>query len=294
MNRQARADVSHIRQTTQYTCCAASIASALNALGKRVTEDDVNRVLGASPMAGASWETMLATVQYFGCRGTLVVPATPRMLKGWTDQGLPVIIGWNPEGRPWSHASTVFDVVEEEDGELRVLVMDPNIPNPSRTTRVLHEDDFCSKWSEKMSDTLIVRRPAMVVELEVSRVGRQVRASADPMPRLITEAPKMFQKGDGDEAAWERVLHALMSGSESDTKNPNVYMRSMGPWYAGYQQGFADPSDPSSVKYYTNVSRLVLSLSAHYGHENEAKLEWRDGFENGSKERAEDVARGVK
>lgn len=292
MKRQAGASVAQIRQTTQYTCCAASIASALAALGKQVSEDEVNRVLGAAPMAGASWEAMLAAVQYFGCRGTLVVPATPRMLKGWTDRGLPVIIGWNPEGRPWSHASTVFDVVEEENGELQVHVMDPNIPNPSRTTRVLHEDDFCAKWSEKVSDALIVRRPAMVVELEVSSTGRQVVASAAPMPRLITKAPMRYQKRDGDEAAWGRVLHALMSGSENDAKTPNVYMRSMGPWYAGYQQGFVDPSDPSSVKYYTNVSRLVLSLSAHYGHENEAKREWRDGFENGRKNRAADIARG--
>lgn len=177
MDKEARADVAHIRQTTQFTCCAASIASALHALGKDVTEDDVNRVLGAAPMAGATWEAMLATVQYFGCRGTLVVPATPRMLKAWTDQGIPVVIAWNPEGRPWSHASTVFDVQEGPDGKLTVYVMDSNIPNPSETTRVLDEDTFCQKWGEKVSDSLIVRRPAMAVTREVDVQGRQVVAS---------------------------------------------------------------------------------------------------------------------
>jgi hypothetical protein len=174
----AKAEVAQIRQETQFTCCAASIAAALKAHGKDYTEADVNKVLGAAPMYGASWESILATVQYFGLRGHLVAPATPRMLKEWTDQGLPVIIGWNPEGRPWSHASTVFDVTEEPDG-LHVHVMDPNIPNPSQTTRVLHENEFCQKWSEKMTDSLILRRPALVVEREVTAEGRQVRASTN-------------------------------------------------------------------------------------------------------------------
>ena len=172
----ARANVAQIRQETQFTCCAASIAAALKAHGKNFTEEDVNKVLGATPMHGATWESMLATVQYFGLRGRLVSPATPRMLKEWTDAGLPVLIGWNPEGRPWSHASTVFDVTEEADG-LHIHVMDPNVPNPSKTTRVVHEDEFCQKWSEKMSDSLILRRPAMVVEREVTTDGRQVLAS---------------------------------------------------------------------------------------------------------------------
>lgn len=176
MNKTAKADVGQIRQTTQYSCCAASIASGLKALGKDVSEADVNKVLGAEPMRGASWEEILTTLQYFGVRGTLVVPATPRMLKEWTDRGIPVLIGWNPEGRPWSHASVVFDVTEDKDG-LKIHVMDSNIPNPSKTTRVVHEDEFCSKWSEKMSDSLIMRRPACAMELEVSPQGKQVKAS---------------------------------------------------------------------------------------------------------------------
>ena len=177
MNRQAKAEVAQLRQQTQYTCCATSIAAALRAHGKNVSEDDVNQVLNASPMAGASWEAMLATVQYFGCRGTLVVPATPRMLKSWTDAGVPVVIAWNPEGRPWSHASTVYDVVEGEDGKLTIYIMDPNIPNPTQTTRIVGEDEFCQKWGEKVSESLIVRRPAMAIEREITTDGRQVMAS---------------------------------------------------------------------------------------------------------------------
>lgn len=173
MQREARAEVAHIRQETQYTCCAASIAAALRALGKEVTEADVNRVLGAAPMAGATWEAMLATVQYFGCRGRLVVPATLKMVKEWTDGGIPVVIAWNPEGRPWSHASVIFDV--EED--LTVHVMDPNIPDPEVTERVVPRDDFYRKWFEKAGESLLIRRPAMAVEREVTTEGRQVVAS---------------------------------------------------------------------------------------------------------------------
>ena len=172
----AKADVGQIRQTTQYSCCAASIASALKAHGKNVTEEELNKVLNAAPMAGASWESMLATVQYFGLRGSLVVPATPRMLKAWTDKGIPVVIAWNPEGRPWSHASTVFDVTESPEG-LMIHIMDPNIPNPSKTVRIMGEDEFCQKWAEKVTDSLIMRRPAMAVEREITPDGKQIVAS---------------------------------------------------------------------------------------------------------------------
>ena len=175
-NRKARAAVPGMRQETQFTCCATSIAACLQAHGKDQTEADVNKILGASPMSGASWEAILATLQYFGLRGSLVVPATVTMLKQWTDAGTPVIIAWNPEGRPWSHASVVADVTDGPDGRY-VHVMDSNIPNPDKTFRILHEDEFCAKWGEKVSDSLIVRRPACAVEREITVEGRQVRAS---------------------------------------------------------------------------------------------------------------------
>lgn len=169
----AKANVALLRQETQFSCCAASIASALKAHGKDMTEAGVNKVLGASPMGGATWEAMLATVQYFGLRGTLVVPSTIAQLKGWTDAGIPVVIAWNPEGRPWSHASCVFHV----DDEQNVHVMDPNIPDPSETVRVVPKSEFYRKWAEAVGDNLIVRRPAMSVEREVTVDGRQVMAS---------------------------------------------------------------------------------------------------------------------
>ena len=168
----AKADVALIRQETQFSCCAASIASALKAHGKDMTEAGVNKVLGASPMGGATWEAMLATVQYFGLRGTLVVPSTLAQLKSWTDAGIPVVIAWNPEGRPWSHASTVFHV----DDDHTVHIMDPNIPDPSETVRVVPKAEFYKKWYEAIGDKLIVRRPAMAVEREVTVDGRQVMA----------------------------------------------------------------------------------------------------------------------
>lgn len=218
-DRVARAEVAHLRQTTQFSCCATSLTSAFHALGKTFTEDDVNKVLGAAPMAGATWEAMLATVQYFGCRGTLVVPCTPRMLKTWTDQGIPVLIAWNPEGRPWSHASTVSDVtqglpdqipdhciVEGEGSGLYIWVADSNIPNPSKTVRIVHENSFCQRWGEKVSDSLIVRRPAMAVEREITVDGRQVMASSKNTPA-------------------SRVASAYLSAKSHDVKekkDPNV------------------------------------------------------------------------
>ena len=172
--KKARAAVSGLRQQTQFTCVATSIAACLHALDKPYDEDDVNKVLGALPMSGARWEEALAVVQYFGCRGMLVVPSTIPMMRKWVSAGWPVLIAWNPENRPWSHMSVVFDVEEDET----VHVMDPNIPDPNRTARVVGREDFYRVWGESFGDKLIVRRPAAVVCREVTPEGRQVIASA--------------------------------------------------------------------------------------------------------------------
>jgi hypothetical protein len=174
MKKESAAAVKQIRQETQFTCVAASIASALKAHGKDQTEADVNKVLGALPMRGASWEETLATIQYFGLRSSLVVPATIHMLRRWTEEGNPVLISWNPEGRPWSHMSVVFKV----DAEDNVYVMDSNIPDPDETVRVVPKGEFYKRWSEAYGDSLIIRRPACVVTREITTEGRQVMASS--------------------------------------------------------------------------------------------------------------------
>ena len=147
----------------------------LQALGHECDEDEVNKVMGARPMKGASWEQALACAQHYGCRATLTMPSTVSQLKEWTDKGVPVMIAWNPEGRDWSHASVVFDVTEE-DGEVYVHVADPNIPDPEETVRKVTKGEFYSKWSEKWPNYL-VRRPACAIEREITPKGRQVMAS---------------------------------------------------------------------------------------------------------------------
>lgn len=176
MRKLAKADVSPIRQRSQFSCVAASTCMALNAVGIKCNEDQVNEVIGAKPMQGARWEEVLACAQYFGCRAHLTTPATLTQVKSWTDQGKPVLIAWNPEGRDWSHASLVFDVTGEK-GNYIVHVADPNIPNPDKTTREVGEDEFYSKWFEKWPNYL-VRRPALMIEREVDEGGRQLMASA--------------------------------------------------------------------------------------------------------------------
>lgn len=181
MDRTAKANVTPVRQRTQYSCMAASMAMCLNALDHNVDEDEVNRVMGARPMKGAAWEEALACAQHYGCRATLTTPATVTQLKAWTDQGIPVMIAWNPEGRDWSHASVVFDVVDGPEGRV-VHVADPNIPNPEKTVRVVGEDDFYGKWYEKWPNYL-VRRPALAIEREITTDGRQVVASSPAKSR---------------------------------------------------------------------------------------------------------------
>ena len=60
MIKAAKAALTPVRQRTQYSCMASSMAMALNALGHKCDEDGVNRVMGAQPMRGASWEQALA------------------------------------------------------------------------------------------------------------------------------------------------------------------------------------------------------------------------------------------
>jgi len=175
---------------------------ALKAHGVDVDEDTVNKVMGAQPMRGASWENAIAAAQHFGFRVHMVVPATVKMLKEWTDQGIPVMIAWNPEGREWSHASLVYDV--REDGT--VYVADPNCPDPEQTTRKVSSDDFYHKWFEKWPDYL-VRRPAMAIEREITPEGRQMVAS-----QKTAAVPQVHQEGihnQVDQAFVDRLRHLV-------------------------------------------------------------------------------------
>ncbi len=189
--RIAKAEVPLLRQRTQYSCMSASMCACLNALGYKCSEDEVNEVMGARPMKGAAWEQALACAQHYGVRGMLVCPSTVNQLREWTDAGKPVMIAWNPEGRDWSHASVVFDVTDTIPAELPsecsllgsrdssgpwVWVADTNIPNPEKTVRVVCADTFYSKWFEKWPNYL-VRRPALMLDREVTPEGRQVMAS---------------------------------------------------------------------------------------------------------------------
>lgn len=174
-DKKAKVNVDPKRQPNQYSCVATSLSMALQSLGIPETEcntDQVNKVLGAMPLRGASWEQAAGAASHFGCRVTLVIPATLNQVKQWTDRGTPVLIAWNT-GNEWSHASLIFDVTSEH-----VHIADPNIPNPDQTVRVLTHDEFYEKWWEKASEGYKIRRPAMAVELEVSKEGRQMIASA--------------------------------------------------------------------------------------------------------------------
>ena len=173
MKKSAKADVVPKRQRTQYTCMTTSVSMCLQALGQPYADEDtVNKVLGAMPMRGACWEQALACCNHYGFRATLTVPATLPQLKQYTDQGFPIIIAYNPEGKDWSHASVIFDI----DDDLTVHIADPNMADPTETVRVMNKNDFYKVWSEPYNGYTI-RRPAMVIQPEISSDGRQLLAS---------------------------------------------------------------------------------------------------------------------
>lgn len=191
MKKEAAAAVNPVRQRSQYTCMATSMMMCLKANGVETDEDTVNRVMGAQPMQGASWEDAIACAQHYGMRVHLICPATLRQVKEFTDRGTPVMIAWNPEGREWSHASVIFDV----DDDLTVSVADPNIPDPDQTTRIVLKDEFYHKWFEKWPHYL-VRRVAMAIEREITPEGRQMVASSLSQP-LSTRRDYGLQDGEG-------------------------------------------------------------------------------------------------
>lgn len=209
--KEAAAAIKPVRQTTQYNCMTTSVAMCLRALGvsdEEASIDNVNRVMGAQPMQGASWESAIACAQHYGMRVHLICPATLRQVKEFTDKGSPVMIAWNPEGREWSHASVIFDV----EDDLTVHVADPNIPDPDETVRIVSKDDFYHKWFEKWTHYL-VRRTAMVIEREISLEGRQMVASDDisKAKLLKTRVPAI----DAQESEDPLVYAVFGSGSNS-------------------------------------------------------------------------------
>jgi len=166
----SKVNIKPIRQQTQFTCVSASLSMALNSLGFQTTEADIDQLVQAQPMEGADWVKIISCLQHFGCRSNLVVPSTVNQIKNWTDQGKPVLISWNPENKPWSHASVVFDVQTDQSGSTKVFVADPNIPIPDQTVRVVPSEIFYRKWVEK--DALPnIRRPALFIEREIDRNG---------------------------------------------------------------------------------------------------------------------------
>lgn len=173
MEKSAKANVTPKRQRTQYSCMTTSVSMCLQALGaEHADEDTVNKTLGALPMRGACWEQALACCNHYGFRSTLIVPATLPQLKEYTDQGFPIVIAYNPEGKDWSHASVIFDI----DDELNVHIADPNMADPDETVRVMSKSDFYKVWSEPYNGYTI-RKPAMIIQPEISKDGRQLLAS---------------------------------------------------------------------------------------------------------------------
>jgi len=162
------------------------MAMCLQALGVKCDEDEVAQVMGCHPLRGATWEDAAACAQHYGCRIELVIPATLGLVKNWTDQGDPAMIGWNPEGRPWSHASVIFDV-----DDVKVHVADPNCPDPTQVVREVPFREFYGKWSEKWPKYM-VRRPAMRITREITSDGKQVMASERTMDKKTANMADRF------------------------------------------------------------------------------------------------------
>jgi hypothetical protein len=221
---------------------SASLSACLRALGRDQTEADVNRIMGAGPLRGATWESLTGAAQYFGMRSTLVIPATLTQVKGWTDRGIPVVIAYNPEGRPWSHASVIYDVTGEGEDTM-IHVMDPNIPDPDRHVRIYKKADFYRIWSEKVGDSIIIRRPACAIEWEITPEGRQVMASVKKKAEA-SDCEKDYRAGG---LSYEEYVRCLKRFGEEPS----------GGGYGGRPARPARPSDPKALAKAEVINRLL-------------------------------------
>lgn len=214
MLRKAYADVDPRRQRTQYTCAATSIAMAFHALGRdRITEDVIAPHLLDAEGKGASWESMVGVCQFFGGRATLIAPALLSDVRRATDAGHAVVIAWNPNNRPWSHASVVIHVTDTH-----VEVADPNLPNPDQLTRTLTHDEFYALWYEQWNDFLF-RRPALIIENEVDPMGRPTRKASSldaTLDKLSKQLPTTASSLDASLAALEKRLPPVEVTVEED------------------------------------------------------------------------------
>lgn len=251
-SKTAKANVPFIRQTTQYTCMAASLSACLRALGKDQTEADVNRIMGAGPLKGATWESLTGAAQYFGMRSTLVVPATLTQVKGWTDRGIPVVIAYNPEGRPWSHASVIYDVTGEGEDTM-VHVMDPNIPDPDRHVRVYKKADFYKIWSEKVGDSIIIRRPACAIEREITPEGRPVMASLKKKAEA-SDCENDYRSGG---LTYEEYVRCLKRFGEEPSGGGYSRSRGYGGGYGSRPARPPRPMDPKTTAKIEVINRLL-------------------------------------
>lgn len=152
----------------------------MSAFGKVVDDRDVAKVVGTRPMIGAGWDQLMGAASHLGFRATCVTPSNLKQVREWTDQGIPVVIGWTSSDHGWAHASVIFDVKDEQ-----VFVADPNISNPEKFVRIFSHDDFYDKWYEKSPKGYLIRRPACAIEPEITVDGRPRFASNQDLIRRV-------------------------------------------------------------------------------------------------------------
>lgn len=264
MKRISYAEVDPRRQRTQYTCAAASIAMAFHALGRpRVTEDVIAPHLLDAEGKGASWESMVGVCQFFGGRATLIAPALLSDVRRATDAGKAVVIAWNPNNRPWSHASVVIHVTDTH-----VEVADPNLPNPDQLTRTLTHDEFYALWYEKWNDFLF-RRPALLIENEVDTMGRPTKTASSldaTLDKLSQKLPTVAASSlDASLAALEKRLPPVTLTVEEDVQDVLGKITRFVETLPAISPSLLDDTHSILAKLLLSVPRVASLDSAQFG-----------------------------
>lgn len=156
-------DFPEIRQAKAYTCGVASLQAILYYYGLSYREDQLEKMLYATPEKGTNPPKIIQLCRSLGLKVTTHHNMNFDMVKSYLDQKKPILVAyqaWNPKktsyAQSWlnGHYSVIVGLIDEN-----VILEDPSLIGLGYITK----DDFLTRWHDKDSDGNKYIRYGMVI-----------------------------------------------------------------------------------------------------------------------------------
>lgn len=159
-------DVTHIRQTTNYSCGPVCLSMVLRFHGKTLDEQTLIRRTGTTPEDGLSPSGIAKFLRKSRYSHKQQQRMTLSLLKAYLERGWPVIVAY----QAWPHKPSETDLGRSWDhGHYSVVVgiRDARIclvdPSSRRQRRWLDADKFIASWRDIETSGRIYRRWGVAV-----------------------------------------------------------------------------------------------------------------------------------